>query len=387
MTPQGVPTPALVVDVDRLQSNVRAMADAMAARGIALRPHVKTHKAVEIARLQLEAGAVGLTVATLGEAEVMAAAGCRDLFVAYPLWAGDPLTRLRLETLTEQCSLAVGVDSVEAVEALAPLRNRLAFRLEIDCGQHRTGVPPAGVVTLAKALADRRMPLGGIFTHGGHAYRGPTAVGPAASDELRALGEGCERLETAGFRVPVVSAGSTPTVLRSARDPVTEQRPGTYVFSDRQQQALGPSDPFEPAAWVLATVVSRSVEGQYVVDAGSKALCAERPEWLEGFGEIRPVEGKDLEQGEEVGQKEVGGEEVGGEEVGGDGPGAAQPDVVVAVSEHHGLVRPSAAPPALGTRVAVLPNHICPVVNLYDEMVVVQDGTVVDRWRIAARGR
>jgi D-serine deaminase-like pyridoxal phosphate-dependent protein len=351
--PGGLDTPALMVDVERLQRNIDSMADAMKRRSVALRPHAKTHKSAEIAEMQISAGAAGLTVATLGEAEAFARAGFDDLFIAYPLWAGDSIAE-RLNRLSRDVRLRVGVESEPSACALASASPGLEVLVELDCGQHRTGVSPIDAVTVAGTCAGLGLEVIGVFTHGGHGYSALNAVTSAAHDELNTISEAVELLTQAGFDVKVASAGSTPTALGSASGPVNEERPGCYVFYDRQQMVLGACGPQDVAAFVAATVVSTTAGDQFVIDAGSKALSSDRPAWLDGYGLL---------------------------------PGCGHA-VVSRVWEHHGVVQSQGTQmPEVGDVVAVVPNHICTVVNLFDSYVLTSGGEVVGRWEVTARGR
>ncbi len=178
--PDGLDTPCLVVDLDVVEANASRLQATLDGRGVRLRPHVKTHKSVALARMQLDAGARGLTVGTLGEAEVFAAAGLADLFVAYPIWAvGAKAGRLR--ALHDAIDLSVGVDSVAAAErlaaAVAGASRPLRVVIELDSGGHRTGVgAPADVVGLARAATGLGLAVIGVFTHGGHSYAAPGAA-------------------------------------------------------------------------------------------------------------------------------------------------------------------------------------------------------------------
>jgi D-serine deaminase-like pyridoxal phosphate-dependent protein len=364
--PDGLDTPALVIDLDVVEANARRMAGAMAERGVALRPHTKTHKSVALAKIQLDAGATGITVGTLGEAEVMAAAGIDDIFIAYPLWAvGGKADRLRALHGRPGLRLAVGFDSEAAAERLvAAMRagsgsgrdgSPLRVLLEIDPGNRRTGVAPSEAGRIAATAAGLGLDVVGVFTHGGHAYAGPAAVGPAAIDEVSALQAAVESLAVVGIEPRVVSAGSTPTALAAAADPVTELRPGTYLLGDRIQVALGGSPPDGVAIAIAATVVSTSVAGQVVIDAGAKTLTKDLPPYLEGYGAL-----------------------------------AAYPATVIErVHDYHGVVRvPAGTPaPSLGEVVAVIPNHSCPVVDLHDEFIATRSGQIVATWPVDARGR
>ncbi len=348
-----IETPALVVDLDRLTDNVERMTDRVGQRGLALRPHAKTHKSVEIARMQLDAGAAGLTVATLSEAEVFADSGLSDLFIAYPVFPRGPKAD-RLRRLLDRVDLSVGIDNPAGAAAVADAAAGRSVRvvLEIDSGQHRTGVAPAQAADLARWCSELGLQVVGVFTHGGHSYKDPGAPSGASVDEGDTLVQAHHTLSAAGFDVSVVSAGSTPTTGVERPPEVTEERPGSYVFYDRQQLALGACRREQLALTVAATVVSVRHD-RFVVDAGSKALASDRPPWLEGHGWVPEL---------------------------GDA-------VVTALSEHHGIVEGAPALPSVGDVVAVVPNHVCTVVNLFDEYVVARAGHVVDRWPVSARGR
>ena len=357
--PAGLDTPTLVVDLDVVEANNRRLVEYLGARGVRLRPHVKTHKSVALARMQLQAGARGITVGTLGEAEVFAAAGIDDIFIAYPVWAVGPKAS-RLRALHERASMAVGVDSVAAAErlasAVAGTSAALRVLVEIDSGGHRTGVADAETAVRV-ADASRRLGLQvvGVFSHAGHAYAGPDARAAAAADEARALGEAADGLRAAGFTCEVISAGSTPTMRDAATGQVNEMRAGTYALGDHQQVVLGAIGLADVALHVAATVVSTAVDGQVVVDAGAKTLTKDRAPFLAGYGLIR-----------------------------------AYPDAVIErLSDYHGAVRIPAGRPAphLGEVVAIVPNHVCPVVDLFDSFLAVRGAAVDGTWPVDARGR
>jgi D-serine deaminase-like pyridoxal phosphate-dependent protein len=357
----GLDTPVVVIDLDRVDARIAAMAEVMRERGVALRPHTKTHKSIELARRQLAAGAAGLTVATLGEAEVFAAAGIDDLFIAYPLIARGPKAG-RLCALAERCSLSVGADSVDGVKSIAAATTGAVRRpsvvIEVDVGGHRTGVRPDEAGRLAAMAVSLGLPVRGVFTHGGHSYAGRSERLAAAEDEVRGLGEAAVALRAAGVEPAVVSAGSTPTAELSARDGVTEERPGTYVFGDRQQAFLSQRPLDDTALLVASTVVSHGSGGGFVVDAGAKILGKDVAPYVAGHGTI-----------------------------------VGHPDAVIdRVNDHHGVVSLSGGAgatgrPDIGDVVWIAPNHVCPVVNLVDDYVVARDGHVVDRWPVDARGR
>jgi D-serine deaminase-like pyridoxal phosphate-dependent protein len=358
--PIELDTPRLVVDLDVAEANARRMADGAAARGVALRPHIKTHKSVALARVQLDAGAAGITVGTLGEAEVMVDGGIDDVFVGYPVWAEGAKAE-RLRQLHDRASLSVGVDSEAAADLLAAAvdgasAGPLRVLVEMDSGARRSGVEGSAE---ALAVARRARAVGlevvGVFTHGGHGYRAPGAGIAAAADEVAILGAAATALREDGFAIDRVSAGSTPTGVHAAAGQVTEIRPGTYLLGDRQQFVLGAIPADGIAAVVAATVVSTAVAGQVVLDAGAKTLTKDRAAFLEGFGVL-----------------------------------PAYPDAVIErLFDYHAAVAipPGTLAPRLGEVVAVVPNHICPVVEQFDDFVVARGGAAEGRWPVDARGR
>jgi D-serine deaminase-like pyridoxal phosphate-dependent protein len=358
--PAGLDTPALVIDIGIVEANARRLGDQLRARGVALRPHTKTHKSVALARIQLAAGASGITTGTLGEAEVMADGGIEDIFVAYPVWAvGPKAERLAALHARSDLVLSVGFDSVAGAERLAAAVSSagqpLRVVLEIDPGSGRTGVPPARAGQVAGAARDLGLDVIGLFTHGGHAYRGTDAIAGAAADEVRSLGVAVDLLRAAGIEPQVISAGSTPTALGAAAGPVNEIRAGTYLLGDRTQVFLGASPPDGVAMAIGATVVSTAVDGQVVIDAGAKTLTKDLPGYLTGFGSLPAYPGATIEH----------------------------------VFDYHAVVRtPDGSPrPALGEVVTVIPNHCCVVVDLFDEFVATRAGEIVGRWPVDARGR
>jgi D-serine deaminase-like pyridoxal phosphate-dependent protein len=356
--PEDIETPAVVVDAERLERNLARMAESAAAAGVALRPHAKTHKCAEIARMQLAHGAAGLTVATLAEAEAFAAAGCPSVFIAYPLWANSDHRPERIKALRSVTDLRIGVDSEAAASALAEAAPSVRVLIEVDSGQHRTGVPPADVRRLAAFCLSAGLDVVGAFTHPGHSY-GVDAIAGAVADEHAALAAAGEALAGVLDQAPELSGGSSPTAAAEfwpehpgSPGPLTEVRPGTYVFGDRQQMRLSGLDADDVALVVAARVVSVPRPGQAVLDAGSKALTSDRAGWLTGHGLILEA-----------------------------------PEATIAwLSEEHAVVhglRESRL--AVGDLVRVVPNHVCPVVNLTGTLAVVRDGEVAARWPVVAR--
>ena len=319
---------------------------------MALRPHAKTHKSPEIARLQLASGATGLSVATLGEAEIFARHGCVDLFVAYPVWV-DVRSAERLRGLADQARIAIGVDSVEGAARVGRLLAPYGVEVvvEVDSGQHRSGCRPDQAGAVAVAAARSGLWVRGVFTFPGHSYD-PEGRVSAAADEAHALATARDSLLGEGLEVGVVSGGSTPSWAHLDREVVTEARPGVYVFGDAQQWELGAMPPSSLALTCRSTVVSQS-GGRVVLDAGSKALGADRAAYSTGWGRLL------------------------------DHPEAR----VVQLSEHHAVVDLAGAPlPRVGTELDVVPNHCCAAVNLADHLWVEEHGGFRP-WPVTARGK
>ncbi len=361
MTPiEDLPTPAVLVDLDVLEGNIARMQKRAREAGVRLRPHAKTHKSPAIGRMQIEAGAAGLTLAKTSEAEVFAEAGFEDLFLAYPVVGADKARRLL--ALSERIRLAVGVDSAEGAASLAETfraaGRRLSVRLKIDCGFRRVGVAPEDAASIAARIVELPgLELTGVFTYAGHGYGGetPEAVARTGSEEGRIICETAQSLRAAGLPVEEVSLGSTPTASRSMQTRgVTECRPGTYVFHDRSQVCLGTCGLEECAMTVLATVVSAPAPDRAVVDAGSKTLSTD-PLWPrpDGFGLVLGTRSR-LER----------------------------------LSEEHGVIRVEPGDRfRVGQKVRILPNHACVVSNLHDRLVAVRQERVDGEILVAARGR
>lgn len=360
-----VETPQLVVDLDVMEGNLARMAALAARAGAALRPHAKTHKTPAVAHRQLAHGARGITVAKLGEAEVMAASGIPDIFIANHIVGGAKVARLR--ALRRRVRIAVAVDGLEAARALSEafVESPLDVLIEIDTGHHRCGVAPgADAVALAAAVAELPgLRVRGIFTHEGHSYAAKdreeaAAVGRAAHAAMAETAAAiCARLgrPREGFEV---SVGSSPSLLTGGiGEGVTEVRPGTYVYMDAQHAGVvGHTD--WCAAAVHATIVSVPAPGRAVADAGAKALSHDRK-----VGGLLGNVGHGLVRG--------------------------RPDCVVErLSDEHAVISmPRERPLRLGQRIEIIPNHICPCVNLFDRVVFARGGIVEAVLAVAARGR
>lgn len=354
-------TPAALIDLDRLAANLDRMAAYCTLHGLALRPHVKTHKSPRIAAEQMRLGAVGLTCATPRELEVMSEVA-DDLLLAYPL-VGAARTR-RVLSLPPKVRLTVALDSLEALEALAEAADatgrEIGIYVEVDVGMRRVGVASADRA-IAIARRSRAMPplvYRGLAFYPGH-IREHVAEQDAAIARLREdLAALIARMTDAGVAPPAVSGGSTPAAWRMHEvTGVTEVRPGTYVYNDRATAEMGACAWEDCAFTVLATVVSTAVPGQAVVDAGSKALGREP-----------------LPAGAQAGY----------------GCLLDQPDVTVTrMSEEHGILDLSGTSwrPRVGETVRIIPNHVCVVVHLNDVMHGVRGEIVETSWPVTARGR
>ena len=354
-------TPALVIDLDRLERNIREMAEYCAGHGLNLRPHIKTHKNPAIAKMQVRLGACGITVAKSGEAVVMAGEGLDDILVAYPVVGAPKLDRLT--SLARDVRITVAVDSLEVAEgisrAAAAAGVTVRVLAEMDAGLRRCGVQGVGaLVELSRGLAG--LPaiefLGFMFFPGHLGI--PPAEQPPFLDAIDAqLLSAQELLARDGIEVRVVSGGSTPTAHQCHRmKALTEIRPGTYVFNDMNTVAAGTVSVDRCALNILATVVSTSVKGRAVIDAVSKTIASDAPrnKTIRGFGCI-----------------------------------VGHPDVVLeGMSEEHGHLDVSASSHAfrIGERIRLIPNHVCTAVNLHSEAWGVRGEEVVEHWQIAARG-
>jgi D-serine deaminase-like pyridoxal phosphate-dependent protein len=342
-------TPSVLIDLDRVEANLRRAQDYADAHGLRLRPHIKTHKIPDLARRQVELGAIGITCQKLGEAEAMADGGIRDILLTFNLLGRAKLQRL--VALARRVRLSVTLDNaVVASELDAAMREAglvLPVLIECDTGGERCGVQtPEEAVELARLVAALKgVRLEGLMTY---PARGQTEVTAAW------LGEAVAGLKAAGVEPGAVSTGGTPDLYRAHEVTVaTEHRPGTYIYHDRDQAraSLG----LEACAMsILATVVSRPTDGRAILDAGSKTFSSDSL-GLDGFGLIT------------------------------DHPLA----VLAKFSEEHGHVDCSAsnARPRIGERVTIIPNHACAVTNLHDVVYGVRGDRVERVFKVEARGR
>lgn len=357
-----IDTPALVVDEPTMQRNIAGMAAFAASAGVGLRPHIKTHKTPRITRLQLAAGAIGITCAKLGEAEVMVdQAEVGEVLIAYPI-LGEAKIR-RLVALMERTRMIIALDSHEVAEAVGRAVGRqdraVDVYVEVNTGQNRAGAL-AGDEAVALALDLARISglrVVGIMTHEGQVNSAePDEIRDRALAAGRAMVETAERLRGHGLDIQAVSVGSTPAAPFTATVPgITEMRPGTYVFNDNATFRNGRITPDDCALRILSTVVSRPAPDRALLDAGAKTLAMDPSRSHPGHGYI-------------VGHADA---------------------TITKLSEEHGTVHVPDGHDGLriGDRVEIIPNHVCPTVNLQDELFIVRDGELIDRWPVAARGK
>jgi D-serine deaminase-like pyridoxal phosphate-dependent protein len=355
-------TPALLIDLDIMERNLARVAGYAREHGLRLRPHTKTHKIPALGRKQLESGAVGLTVAKVSEAEVMIGSGAPDLLVAYPILGERKLARLM--AAARETRVSVALDSAFAAQGLSEAARGAGLTTgvlaEVDVGLGRVGVNP-GSELIALIREIERLPglrFDGIAFYPGHIKlldeQGLEAI-ERLSELLRSL---LEDLRRAGIEAPIVSGGSTPALFHSHRIAgLTEIRPGTYIFNDRNTVASGACGYADCAASILATVVSTARPGQIIIDGGSKTFSSDRlitaPD--SGFGYL---------------------------------PEAPEA-VFTRMNEEHGFIDVSRSGRrfATGDRVQVIPNHICTAVNLHEAVYGVRGETVETVWTVAGRGK
>jgi D-serine deaminase-like pyridoxal phosphate-dependent protein len=357
-------TPAVLVDRPTARRNIARMQDAAKASGVRLRPHSKTHKSPLIATWQLEAGAVGICCAKLGEAEVFADAGFEDIRLPYPI---HPSNADRVIALLDRTRLSFVVDHLGVAKQWSARMTHAGRQVEIlvkiDVGFHRCGIDPDTRETLGTITEIARLPglrFRGLLSHAGQAYhaRSEDELRRMADAEAQTMRDLAERTRKAGVPVEEVSAGATPTARFSLRQQgFTEFRPGNYVYFDRTQTALGAASIDDCALSVLATVVSKPARDRVILDSGSKALTTD------GARGFAPAPGH--------------------------GTVVDHPDLLVErLSEEHATVRALDGSTRLepGDRVRIVPNHSCVVSNLVDEAWLV-DGDRVEPLAIAARGK
>jgi D-serine deaminase-like pyridoxal phosphate-dependent protein len=343
-------TPAAVIDLDRVERNIARIQAACDAAGLANRPHIKTHKSPMLARRQIEAGAKGITCQKLGEAEVMADAGIDDILISYNLIGEEKMARLA--ALQARANMTVAADNAVVIDGLAraaAISGRpLSVVVECDTGRKRAGVEtPAEAIALARQIAASK----GLRFAGFMLY--PTETGWDAAQTF--YDEALAGVREHALDAAMVSTGGSPNLKNLGKlKGATEHRPGTYIYNDRMQVAAGVATFEDCALTIYSTVVSRAAPERGILDAGSKTLTSDSG-GLDGFGLI-------LEH----------------------------PEATIArFAEEHGFLdlARSNTRPNVGDVVRIVPNHVCVVVNMMDEVVMVRGDEIVGLLPIAARGK
>jgi D-serine deaminase-like pyridoxal phosphate-dependent protein len=369
LTIESLRTPAVLIDRARAIRNLERMQAAANARGIRLRPHAKTHKSPVIARWQIERGAIGICCAKLGEAEVFAAAGIRDIRLPYPL---NPANADRVIALLDRTHLSFIVDHPVVARQWSDLMTRAGRQVDVlvkvDVGFHRCGIDPApdAAVSMIRGVAGLPgLRFKGLLSHAGHAYHAHSEeeLRRMANDEAATLRDLVERCRREGVQIEEVSAGATPPARFSLQqDGFTEFRPGNYVYFDRTQVALGAATIDDCALTVMARVVSKPAADRIIFDSGSKTLTNDGARGFTpapGFGVVLRTDGT--------------------------------PDeslLIERLSEEHATVKAVNGSTTLepGDLVRIVPNHSCVVSNLVDQAWLL-DGQSVEPMPIAARGK
>jgi len=369
-----LPTPQVLIDHTRAMNNIARVQALASAAGVQLRPHAKTHKSPVVARWQIDAGAVGIACAKIGEAEVFTDAGIKNIRLPYPV---NPANAPRLLPLMDRASISIIVDHPAVArgwsDAMRSAGQTLDVLVKVDVGFHRCGIDPDGdALGFLQAVASMPgLKLRGLLSHAGHAYHA------ASEDELRTIaGQEAEtlaglkaRAAVSGIALDEISVGATPTLRFSAGQPgVTELRPGNYVYFDRTQLALGAASLDDCALTVLATVVSKH-DGRIILDCGSKTLTNDQARGIApaaGYGAVLAGESDALDYAREIDETLT----------------------IERLSEEHATVRVTGTTRLEpGDRVRVVPNHSCVVSNLVEVVRLVDGDTVIDTLPVAARGR
>jgi len=358
-----IDTPALLVEQKQMQNNLSKMQNIADTAGVKLRPHTKTHKTPELARLQLEHGASGIAVAKLSEAEVMAEYGFDDIQIANIIIGSQKMDRL-IKLRQKIKNLSCNVDSIQAAQELSE-KFKIAggwidVFIEINSGHNRNGLNNYNDIYLLAKFIEQSQGLNfvGIFTHAGHVYSAKS------HDEVKAIGENegqflasiAEKLMNQRILVTKISVGSTPTAKYCSKiNGVTEIRPGNYIFYDMIQTGLGSCTIDECALTVLATVISVS-EDRVIIDAGAKSLSLEK-----GIYGIKDLDSYGMIIGK-VNSK------------------------ITRISEEHGIIENPADSFYVGEKIRIIPNHACTVVNLFDNIYLADENKIITKYDIKGRG-
>lgn len=372
---EAVPTPFVFVDLATLQRNIVHMQALAQTAGVKLRPHIKTHKIAAIAKMQIQAGACGLTVAKLGEAQAMLDTGVQSSFMVAQPFVGAEKVRWALQ-MAESCELLICLDSVELTEGMGEVAARegksLDLILIVDTEYRRFGVDWRQAPQFAEGIASLKgVRFRGIRSHNGRTYRPPTVKErmQAAKEEAERMAEAANQIRQRGVDCELVSIGSTPgayfVLQKGWTDGITELRPGNYVFHDRMQISLGVARPEDCALRVVTSVVSAPREGEVLIDAGLKTLTGTLDRFSEGYGLI-------LEHGKGLGKAY---------------PSKLPKMKIERLWEECGLVRYEGEPLPIGNRLVIVPNHACEITNLAEVVFYGSNGLIEGYWFPEARGK
>jgi D-serine deaminase-like pyridoxal phosphate-dependent protein len=352
-------TPCILINEETVRRNIGTMISNLKANHINHRPHFKTHKSLYFAKMQLEMGAVGITCASIGEAEVLADGGINDIFIAYPIIGEEKLKRLL--DLSRRVTLRTVVNSVEGAKALniffAKNNQKINVLIELDGGMNRSGITLSNITAYAKEISQQTaLNLTGVMTYRGNIYhkKGEDEYIADTLEEAAELSEAKRLLTEAGIEITELSGGSSfssksPQYLHG----VTEVRAGTYIFNDVSQLSTGMVSENDCALSVLATVVTKPGKNRAVIDAGSKALSSDLVKHTPGYGYVRGYPGVVIEK----------------------------------LSEEHGyLLLPEETCLNIGDTVHIIPNHVCAVVNLADTFWLNKDTSFTEH-KVDARGK
>ena len=355
-------TPALAIDLDVVERNLDRMAKLCRDQGVGVRPHTKTHKSPEVAKMQIDRGAVGLTVAKVGEAEVMVGAGLDDILIAFPIFGAEKLRRIAQLAKVRRVLLSLDHEATarELSNAAAAQGATIGVLVEFDAGFHRCGLAPGpACVELARKI--EKLPgleFRGLMTYFGHVWGTAEERRNEALRTAEPVAKALDAFQEEGLHVEIVSGGSTPSSEFAHLVPgLTDIRPGVYVYNDLNTYHQGACRLEDCAARIVTTVVSTAVPGKVIIDSGSKTFSSD----LLGSG---PKSGY--------------------------GYVVEAPDAsIIKLNEEHGHldITKSAHQFHVGEVLTVIPNHVCTCVNMHDEIFVARRGEVEGAWRVAARGK
>jgi D-serine deaminase-like pyridoxal phosphate-dependent protein len=360
----NIETPGMVIDIKKVRHNIKKFQTYGDRLGMTLRPHIKTHKMIELAKLQIEMGACGILCAKLSEAEAMSAGGIDDIFVAYPIIGENKIKRLL--SLNKRAKIIASVDSYEGARVLSEAafaqRQRVEVRIEIDTGMRRTGVPAEKAALFAKSIKE----LPGLNVTGIYTYKSAILNGratddyqAAAEEENRLMQTAADSMKAVGLNILEIGGGSTTTAAHMSPGVITEIHAGTYVFADAKRVKSGSATLEECAACVCVTVVSVS-PGRAIIDGGVKAFGGDMkgdtpPLFLRGYGIVLD-----------------------------------HPDLVFSsMTEEHGVLDVEGSADTglqIGQVLRIVPNHICSAINLYNDVYMLRENGVLEKKKVDCRG-